>query len=174
MATTTNPRDTIIRLISEKTNLDDLHSKDAEIGIYNWCINYCDTHKIFKSWKNTRFLQLYLEKSRSVLSNLDKESYLQNESLVSRIKEKEFAPHEVAFLQPDVIFPERWRDTTEAFFKKFEHAFENKMEAMTEDYLCLKCKQRKCVYFTLQTRSADESETIFVRCLVCGNGWKIG
>ena len=36
---------------------------------------------------------------------------------------------------------------------------------------CQKCKQRKCTYFQMQTRSADEPMTTYVRC-ICGHRWK--
>ena len=165
-------RQKTVDTIKEKTNLDETHSKDLEIGIYNWCIDYCDSKKIFKSWKNNRFTMIYLEKVRSILSNIDKNSYLSNVELIERLKKKEFLPHELAFMKPENMFPDRWKDHTESFFKKYQHAYENRVEAMTEDYLCLKCKQRKCVYFTLQTRSADESETIFIRCINCGHSFR--
>lgn len=170
----TEVRDNVIKLIKEKTQLDDIYAKDAEIGIYNWCLEYCDQRKIFKSWKNSRFLNLYLEKSRSIISNMDSKCYIKNERLIDRIKEKEFTPHEVAYMKPDEIFPERWKDTTEAFFKKLEFAFENRMEAMTDQFKCMKCKQRKCVYYEQQLRSSDEPSTIFIKCLECGNSWRIG
>ena len=170
----TDPRTKVIDLIKQKTELDDAHSKDLEIGIYNWCIDYSDSKKIFKSWKNNRFTMLYLEKARSILSNIDKNSYLKNEGLLNRLNDKEFSPHEIAFMKPDILFPERWKDTTEAFFKKFEHAYESRVEAMTSEFKCFKCKQRKCVYYELMTKSADEAMSIFIRCLNCSNSWKIG
>ena len=37
---------------------------------------------------------------------------------------------------------------------------------------CGKCKQRKCTYNQVQTRSADEPMTTFVYCNNCGNRWK--
>lgn len=42
----------------------------------------------------------------------------------------------------------------------------------TDMFECPKCHKRKCVYYTLQTRSADESETIFVTCLECDNKFR--
>ncbi len=169
-----DPRDKVRELIKEKTNLADDQVQDLEIGIYNWCITYCDSKKIFKSWKNQRFSMLYIEKARAILSNIDANAYLENTNLIKRLKNEEFAPHEIAFMKPDTLFPERWKETTEAFFKKYEHAYENRVESMTDEFKCRKCKSRKCVYFTLQTRSADESETVFVRCLNCNAGFKIG
>ncbi|RKP06256.1 transcription elongation factor S-II [Thamnocephalis sphaerospora] len=45
-------------------------------------------------------------------------------------------------------------------------------EAATDAFKCPKCKQRKCTYFQMQTRSADEPMTTFVTCVVCNNRWK--
>ena len=43
----------------------------------------------------------------------------------------------------------------------------------TDLYRCGKCQQRKCTYFEMQTRSADEPMTCFITCLNCGNRWKM-
>lgn len=44
--------------------------------------------------------------------------------------------------------------------------------AETDMFQCGKCKQRKCKYFQLQTRSADEPMTTYVTCMNCNNRWK--
>lgn len=41
----------------------------------------------------------------------------------------------------------------------------------TDVFKCPKCKQRKAVYWQLQTRSADEPMTTFIKCC-CGFVWK--
>ncbi|VDP25875.1 unnamed protein product [Echinostoma caproni] len=38
---------------------------------------------------------------------------------------------------------------------------------------CGKCKQTKCTYNQVQTRSADEPMTTFVFCNNCGHRWKV-
>lgn len=169
-----NPREKTCTLIESKTKLDNLNAKDLEIGIYNWAIEYANSKKIFKSWKNNRFTMLYFEKVRSILSNINPDSYLNNQGLIARIQDKECLPHEVAYMKPDILFPERWKDTTEAYFKKYEHAYENKVEAMSSDYKCGKCRKRKVVYHEIFSRSADEAAVIHICCLECGNRWKIG
>ena len=40
-------------------------------------------------------------------------------------------------------------------------------------YKCRKCGGDKTTQFEMQTRSADEPMTIFIRCVECGNSWKI-
>lgn len=166
-------RDKIVQLIQNKTALDATISKDIEIGIYNWCIDYAIQHEIVKSWKNQKFMNVYLEKARSVISNIDKESYIKNANLINRINENEFLPHEVAFMKPENIFPERWRDAVESLMKKYEHAYERKhTEAMTNMFKCGKCKKKECTFYELQTRAGDEASTIFVRCINCGNSWR--
>jgi transcription elongation factor S-II len=45
-------------------------------------------------------------------------------------------------------------------------------QAETDMFMCGKCKGRKCTYFQMQTRSADEPMTTFVTCTICSNRWK--
>ncbi|KPV77966.1 uncharacterized protein RHOBADRAFT_50489 [Rhodotorula graminis WP1] len=45
-------------------------------------------------------------------------------------------------------------------------------QAETDAFQCGKCKQRRCMYYQMQTRSADEPMTTFVTCLACTNRWK--
>lgn len=167
-------RANVINLLGNKTGLAADVIKDLEIGIFNWTIEQCNAKRMVNNWKNPRFQDIYLEKSRSVLSNLDKESYLGNASLVTRIAAKEFLPHELPFMKPENLFPERWKETIETYYKRTEYSYENHEMAMTDQFKCGKCKSRQCVYREMQTRSADESATIFVRCCNCGNTWKIG
>lgn len=48
----------------------------------------------------------------------------------------------------------------------------NSMRATTDLYICRKCKERKCSYYELQTRSADEPMTKFIKCCNCGFEWR--
>jgi len=45
-------------------------------------------------------------------------------------------------------------------------------EAETDQFRCGKCKSRRCKYYQMQTRSADEPMTTFVTCVNCNNHWK--
>ena len=148
--------------------LSELEVDDLERGIYNWTIDFADEKHLVKNWKNNLFLKMYLEKARSVITNLDTDSYLQNNNLLKRLKEKEFLPHDICYMKPEHVFPERWEYTVGEYMKMFEYAYEEKKVATTDEFLCKKCHKRCCTYFSQQTRSADEPETIFVRCVNCG------
>ncbi|MED6137027.1 hypothetical protein PIB30_061183 [Stylosanthes scabra] len=45
-------------------------------------------------------------------------------------------------------------------------------KATTDQFKCGRCGQRKCTYYQMQTRSADEPMTTYVTCTVCSNRWK--
>jgi transcription elongation factor S-II len=168
-----NPREVIVNMIKAKTGFDDIVCKDLEIGVYNWTIDYCNEQKVIKNWKNSRFHRVYVEKARSVVANVDKDSYVGNNRLLVRMGENEFPPHELPYMKAENIFPERWKDTLDAYWKKYEHAYEKKELAVTNLFRCGKCKKRECTYYEQQLRSGDEGATLFVSCVNCGNKWKI-
>lgn len=147
---------------------------DLEIGFYNWALEFADRCCMLKIWSNKQFAQIYVNKSRSVIDNLNPNSYIGNERLLVRLKEGEFAPHELAFMEPSQMFPERWSSILDARTKREENFHDNRQIAKTDMFRCGKCKKKECSYYEMQVRSADESSTIFVSCLNCGNRWRIG
>lgn len=167
-------REKVRHLIRSKTEInDESQIIDLEKGIYNWSIDYADKRHMIKNWKNSLFIRTYLEKARSVVSNLDKTSYIANIRLSERLlNDREFMPHDICYMKPENLFPEKWHDTISAYMKKFEHAYEQKDIATTDMFKCAKCKKRQCVYYSLQTRSSDESETLFILCTNCNHSWR--
>ena len=73
-------RERFIDLISKNNNIDltDIEIKDLEIGIFNWTIDFADSKQVIKNWENEQFNKIYRNKCVSILSNLDKKSYLKN------------------------------------------------------------------------------------------------
>ena len=54
-----------------------------------------------------------------------------------------------------------------------ENMFLTNPYEITEGILqCDKCKNRKILYITRQTRSLDEPTTVFARCIKCNHSWK--
>ena len=167
-------REKVKNIISEKSKLDELISKDIEIGIYNWTIKFCEDNQIIKNWKNKRFVKMYVAKSKSIVANLDTDSYVGNMRLSQRIIDKEFLPHDIANMQRDHVFPEVWRGIIDEYIKKTENAYTEKPVAMSDQIKCGKCHKREVTYIERQCRSADEPMTLLCTCIVCGNRWRIG
>jgi transcription elongation factor S-II len=46
--------------------------------------------------------------------------------------------------------------------------------AVSSDYECPKCESKKCTFYQMQTRGADEPMTTFVNCLACGYQYRDG
>jgi transcription elongation factor S-II len=153
--------------------LSDLEAKDLEIGIYNATIDWATEENVPRAWDSELFTEAYVTRARSIYSNLRQDSYIGNARLMTRLKEREFAPHELATMKCENTFPEKWADIVRREMLRSQNAYVVNMVAMTDKYVCAKCKSRQISYYEMQTRSADESCTIFANCIQCGYRWKM-
>jgi DNA-directed RNA polymerase subunit M/transcription elongation factor TFIIS len=167
-------RELAFEKIKTFVDLPDEQAHDLEKGIYNWTIEFSNANSIFLGWKNDVFTKLYNNKLITMLNNLDADSELQNTNLLKRLKNKEFKPHELPFMAPYEIFPERWMAIINKKLKKDQSVLDSDVASQTDLFKCGKCKQRKCSYYEMQVRSADESATLFISCLNCKHKWRIG
>ena len=107
-------RDDFIDILIKKLKLPELYTKDLEIGVFNATIDYANNYGIQLSWKNQMLVETYVNISRSIYSNIKKDSYVGNKDLYQRmVKKKEFTPHMLPYMQYQNIFPERWKDIIE-------------------------------------------------------------
>jgi DNA-directed RNA polymerase subunit M/transcription elongation factor TFIIS len=169
-------RECVVNHIKDKSGLSDVMARDLEIGIFNRAIDLADKYRVFRSWKEKRFVSLYSNRALSILANIDPQSYLGNgQRVLDRLKNGEFKPHDIAYMKPEDLFPERWLDQIEAKVNKEKSLTEGRRQGIKSDHFkCGKCKKNECSYYEMQVRSADEPTTIFVSCLNCGNRWRIG
>ena len=147
-------------------------SLNLEKGIYNYTIQTAKQKKLIRNWTNQTFVMIYLDKLKSVMLNLNSKSTVENTTLLKRLKGGEFKSHELAFMTHQEIFPEKWKYLIDAKIKRDKKEGEVDLSAATDEFFCFKCQKRKCSYYEMQTRSADEPMTTFVTCLLCGNNWK--
>lgn len=139
---------------------------NLEKGIYNNCLKQADERNIVKKWDNPNFINLYLEKLKTIYISL------QNPEIYKDITSKKYRAHEFAFMTHQEMLPQKWEELISIKKIRDENKYIPKLEASTDNFTCYKCKSKKCSYYQLQTRSADEPMTTFVSCLDCGNRWK--
>lgn len=145
---------------------------NLEKGIYNFAIREAKKKKIVRKWDNPYFSILYLDKFRSIYLNLNKKSMIKNKNLLSRLKKREFKAHELAFMTHQEMYPEKWNKLVNAKIERDNNAIKMEQTGATDEFKCWKCKNSKCNYYQMQTRSADEPMTTFISCLVCANRWR--
>lgn len=166
-------RENFKNLLKKKCSImTEIEVADLEIGIFNASLDYAKLQKIQLSWTNSSFLNIYINIARAIYSNLLENSYLGNKNLILRLKDKKFLPHELAYMSKEEIFPEKWTTIIEKHNRKLKEAYEIKQVSMTDSIKCGKCKNNKISYQELQTRSGDESMTIFFTCITCGHKWR--
>jgi transcription elongation factor S-II len=138
---------------------------NLEKGIFNFSIKESTNRKVVKKWDNIYFVQIYLDKLKSVYFNL-------NEHILNELKEKKIKAESIAFMSHQELNMNKWENLIIAKNKRTEQKFETNLVASTDTFKCRKCHSNECTYYQMQTRSADEPMTTFVTCINCGNRWK--
>jgi len=141
------------------------NSANLEKGIFNYSLKEAEQRKIIKKWDNKGFVQIYLDRVRSIFINLKGD-------VLQHIKDGSIKPHIVSFMTHQELCPEKWSTLIEAKTKRDKNKFETNIAAATDTFTCRKCKGNQCTYYQMQTRSADEPMTTFVTCIDCGNRFK--
>tara|TARA_B110000879_G_C11181353_1_gene518552 strand:- start:4222 stop:4734 length:513 start_codon:yes stop_codon:yes gene_type:complete len=146
---------------------DNIVCINLEKGVFNYALKEGTSQRIIKKWDNPYFVQLYLDRLRSIYINL------KNEKLLKQLNTGEITPQSLAYMTHQEMNQDRWKELLEYKIKRDANKYNTTtLEASTDMFTCRKCKSKKCTYYELQTRSADEPATIFITCLDCGKNWK--
>ena len=151
--------------------LSDDQSTLLEQCIFQASLKTAEAEDIRKNWSYPAFCDIYSAITRRIVGNLDPTSYVKNNSLWTRFVNNEVSVEELTSKNYYELFPENWRTLVDHQAKKERIQLEGDFSRATDKWLCNGCKMRKCTYYELQTRSADEPMTIFIQCLNCGKRW---
>jgi DNA-directed RNA polymerase subunit M/transcription elongation factor TFIIS len=164
-----------LKIIEKK--LDFLKNEDQqrlEQGIYNATVQTCKSRHIWTCYENPEFSNMYMIICRKTITNLDPDSYVGNTGLYDRLKSGSYTSTDIASLGAYEMYPEKWRSLIDIQLKRDKHLLEGgtDLEYATDMFKCSRCGKRKCTYYEMQTRSADEAMTVFIKCLICKKEWK--
>jgi transcription elongation factor S-II len=164
----TNPesfRKNVVERIGEVLE-DEKKSINLEKGVFNYAVKEANSRKIIKKWENPFFVQIYIDRLRSIYTNL------KNPELLGMVKGGEITSQSLAFMTHQEMDHEHWRSMIDRKIKRDASKFTTNVQASTDMFTCRKCKSKRCSYYEMQIRSADEPATIFVTCLDCGKNFK--
>ena len=146
-------------------------SNEIEKVIYNFTIEKCGGE-----YNNLRqFKRIYMNKIISLYLNLNPNSYIDNNNLISRVFSNEIQNQELAFMSPQDLDPEHWKEIVDKQNNIDKYIYTRKYGAISSTEHCRKCNVPNTVtYYSLQTRSLDEPSTTFFICTnpKCKNTWK--
>jgi DNA-directed RNA polymerase subunit M/transcription elongation factor TFIIS len=151
--------------------LDENTKANIEETIFKKTMDTAKTEEIRKTWSSQAFRDVYFAVARRIIGNLDPDSYIQNKNLWVRFITQELSLEEVAKQNYYELCPENWQQMVDRQAKRETIQLEGDFSRATDKWMCHGCKKRKCTYYELQTRSADEPMTIFIHCLNCGKRW---
>ena len=148
------------------------YSNKIENSVYKYAIEKCGG----EFYQLKQFKRLYMNKLMSIYLNLNPDSIgMLNKNLIIRLFNGDVDCHNIAFMNPDELFPEHWKEIKDKHDSNEKYIYSKKFGAISSTEICYKCKVPNTVtYYCLQTRSIDEPDTTFYICTnkKCGNRWK--
>lgn len=140
-------------------------------------VNACDPIRVAVSVESVMFEKLGRSngaeklKYRSIMFNIRDEK---NPDLRKRVLLGEVKPERLVTMSPEEMASDERQRQIENIKEKalFECQRGGEATATTDQFKCSRCGQRKCTYYQMQTRSADEPMTTYVTCVNCGKRWK--
>ena len=145
--------------------LDEDIVQRLEAGIYKYAIEF----------NKGSIKRTYMNKCISIYQNLNCDGKIGNSELYCNLTTGQIEPEDVAYMTPQEVFPEHWKELVEKKKATDHYLYMRKPQCNTNAYTCGKCKQNNCNYTEVQIRSADEPMTLFITCLnpKCGYKWKM-
>jgi hypothetical protein len=145
---------------------------ELEMGVYNATLDEAKRRLIPLTWKHETFCWIYKMISKRTISNFNPNSYIGNKTLIRRWKEGEISLSVIGSWTSYELNPSQWKDLKEQQMRREQRILEGNLSMATDRFRCSGCQKKMCSYYELQTRSADEPMTIFIKCLSCGKQWK--
>ncbi|XP_057971064.1 transcription elongation factor TFIIS-like [Malania oleifera] len=162
-------RELLLEALSRVACETDEHMKDE--------VDACDPIRVAVSVESVMFEKMGRSngsqkvKYRSIMFNLKDSN---NPDLRRKVLLGQVKPERLITMAPEEMASDQRQRENKQIKEKalFDCERGGAPKASTDQFKCGRCGQRKCTYYQLQTRSADEPMTTFVTCVNCNNHWK--
>ena len=84
---------------------NDKLATNVEKGIFNYTIKTCKERNIVRKWDNKYFVQIYMDRFKSIYININPKSTAGNRTLLNKIKKKKIKAKELAFMNHQELNP---------------------------------------------------------------------
>lgn len=152
-----NIREAGLRVLEKHLSID--IAKPLEVAFFEYTNEYIRVKHMSAEYFN----DIYMTKVNEFDHDIDP---LNNPHLLPFILKNKDDLKQVPSMPAHQTFPLKWEHILKR--KELHENKKNNMET-TDAYECKKCKQRKCTFYQLQSRSADEPMTTYVTCVNCGH-----
>lgn len=142
-------------------------SAEIERNVHEFYV-HATKNTVFGKNKTNIAKNIYMAKFRQIYNLVKEGSYL---GFTVPVDDDEFLK-DIAFKHYKLLCPSKW-----ALYKRDLEILDgdkvqNTNVQTTDAFKCPGCGQNKCVYTEVQTRSADESATVFVKCTHCNKSFR--
>ena len=150
---------------------DELDINRLETAIFNRTIDISQYRNQNCNWKNAPFRNLYKQTYLNLNVNLTQPK---SEYLLNKIAFGDIKIEDVPYLTPLESCPDIWNDIIQKQCEVAALHDKQFFQAATDSiFQCSRCKSKKVYHYQMQTRSADESMTVYCTCTECKKVWKI-
>jgi DNA-directed RNA polymerase subunit M/transcription elongation factor TFIIS len=165
-------RQEVIKLLGKYCKLPVMDCYKIELSIYNYAITQAEKFHIYSHWENPAFIPYYVDKAKSLISNLCEDFGVCNTRLKGLVIEHKVDLLTLANMSYQELWPENWQAIKDEQIKLEQMRKDAIKSKATDIFKCPRCAKRNSIYFELQTRSSDEPMTQFITCQECGLHWK--
>lgn len=135
-------------------------------SIVKKAVNDAAERTIDTSWENNNFIKLVYGIYRTCMINLcKKNSFILNELQNNKLKYSH-----IALINDFEKDPAVWAAVKEEVSKKENENISN--VNLVTNIKCGKCYKNEILMMRFSTRSADEAETLFYKCVNCSHKWR--
>jgi DNA-directed RNA polymerase subunit M/transcription elongation factor TFIIS len=160
-------REVVIKRFQAIPYLSGKPVEEFEKQIFLMALKEATKRGVVAHWRNATFREYYLIYARTNYIHLTTLPNVKEKILSGEISLEQLPQHNHYSLNP-----EGWHDLRERQRIREEKELAGDRRMATDRFKCHRCGQKQCSYYQLQTRSADEPMTTFIKCLVCNNEWR--